>query len=110
MCIKNINSTILWMIKLMVFEEKVKICNLLMVMKLELGIIVQLLHIITTGFWFDIEKKERKKKTKQKYATTALITPRKCLGMVLIVISYYDVHRKHNIQLLLMESLKNILC
>ena len=35
-----------------------------MVIKLELCIIVQLLHIITTRFWFDNKEKERKKNKK----------------------------------------------
>ena len=87
-----INSTVLLMAKLMVFKQKVKIYNLLMVIKLELCIIVQLLHISTTGFWCDIEEKERQKKKKEKNATTAttatLITTRK--GLEIVLISYYD--------------------
>ena len=64
-----------------------------MVIKLELWIIVQLLHVITTGFWFDIKEKEKKKKKQKKSSssndsnttsTTASIATRKCLGMVLI--------------------------
>ena len=82
-----INSTVLLMAKLMVFKQKVKIYNLLMVIKLELCIIVQLLHIGTARFWFVIEEKERHKKNKQKNVTAATtvtsITTRKCLGMVL---------------------------
>ena len=80
----------------MVFKQKMKIYNLSMVLKLELCIIVQLLHISTTGFWFDIKEKERQKKNKQKYVTTAaattttLITTKKRFRMVLILISYYD--------------------
>ena len=75
----------------MVFKEKVKIYNLLMVIKLELCIIVQLLHISTTAFWFYIEEKERQKTNKPKYSTTtALITTRKGIRMVLILISYCD--------------------
>ena len=60
-----------------------------MVIQLELCIIVQLLHSITTGFRFDIKEKQRQK-NQHKYATTGLITTRKGSGMVLILISHYD--------------------
>ena len=52
---------VLWLIKSMVFKEMVKNYNWLMLIVSELCIIVQLLHIMTTRFWFDIEEKERKK-------------------------------------------------
>ena len=46
-----------------------------MVIKLELSMYnVQILRIITTGFWFDIKEQERKK---TKYATTSLISANK---------------------------------
>ena len=61
-----INSTVLWMIKLMVSKQQMKIYNLLMVIKLELCITVQLLHVSTTGFWFVILKKKKDKKQDRK--------------------------------------------
>ena len=53
---------------LMVFKQKMKkyIINLSMVLKLELCIVVQLLHISITRFWFDIEEKARQKKKQTK--------------------------------------------
>ena len=46
---------------------------------------MQLLHVITTGY---IEERQKNKK----YST------RKGLGMILILMSYYNVHQKHIIQ------------
>ena len=92
MCINSTYITqVLWIINLIVVKEKVKNYTWLMVIQLELCIIliVQLLHIITTGFWFDIKAKERKK---GKYTITATLTKtKKDLEIVLILISYYAI-------------------
>ena len=66
-----------------------------MVLKLELCIVVQLLHISTTGFWFDIEEKERQKKKQTKICNSSsnhnnINNNKKRLRMVLILILYYD--------------------
>ena len=73
----------------------------------QLCMIVQLLHNITPRFWFIM--KEKKKEKKQKDATATLITTKQGIGMVLLLVSYYNVHQKHIIRLLLMEKMKNII-
>ena len=94
-------------------KKKVKEYNLLMIIQLELCMNVQLLHVITTGFWFDIEEKEKNKKQKKQICNSngnvnnSINNNKKRLEMILILMSYRNVLLKHTIQLLLMEKLKN---
>ena len=70
--------------------------------------IVQLLRIVTTGFWFNLILKKKKKKTNI-YISSIIDSKNKGLGgkvLILILISYYNVRQKHTAQLLLMEKLK----